>query len=119
RFQYGDLRISPRRSPSPDSVTVSFNVKNVGHRAGAEVAELYVGDSHASVPRPVKELKAFAKVFLRPGEQKGVTLALDRRSFSYFEVKNNRWTADPGDFSILVGSSSARIELKGVFTLTK
>ena len=119
RFQYGDLRISPRRSPSPDSVTVSFNVKNVGHRAGAEVAELYVGDSHASVPRPVKELKAFAKVFLRPGEQKEVTLALDRRSFSYFEVKNNRWTADPGDFSILVGSSSARIELKGVFTLTK
>jgi beta-glucosidase len=119
RFQYSGLHISPRESSGPDSVTVSFDVKNVGHRAGAEVAELYVGDSHAGVPRPVKELKSFAKVFLRPGEQKEVTLTLDRRSFSYFDVKNNRWTADPGDFSILVGSSSAQIELKGVFTLTK
>ena len=119
RFQYSRLRISPRQGASPDSVTVSFDVKNVGHRAGAEVAELYVGDSHASVPRPVKELKAFTKVFLRPGGQKEVTLTLNRRSFSYFDVKNNRWTADPGAFSILVGGSSAQFELKGVFTLTK
>jgi beta-glucosidase len=119
RFRYSRLRISPRQGASPDSVTVSFDVKNVGHRAGAEVVELYVGDSHASVPRPVKELKGFAKVFLQPGEQKEVTLTLNRRSLSYFDVKNNRWTADPGDFSILVGSSSAQIELKGVFTLTE
>ncbi len=119
RFQYSDLRISPRQSASPDTVTVSFDVKNIGDCAGAEVAELYVGDSHASVPRPVKELKGFAKVFLRPGEKKEVTLTLNRRSFSYYDVKNNRWTADPGDFSILVGSSSAQIELTGSFALTR
>ncbi|MFZ0923995.1 MAG: glycoside hydrolase family 3 C-terminal domain-containing protein, partial [Candidatus Acidiferrales bacterium] len=118
-FQYSQLRISPRQSASPDSVTVSFDVKNVGARAGAEVAELYVGDSHASVPRPVKELKGFAKVFLRPGEKKEVTLTLNRRSFSYYDVKNKQWTAEPGDFSILVGSSSAQMELTGSFALTR
>ncbi|MGB6876521.1 MAG: glycoside hydrolase family 3 C-terminal domain-containing protein [Candidatus Acidiferrales bacterium] len=118
-FQYSHLRISPGESSSPDAVTVSFDVKNAGDRAGAEVAELYVGDSHASVPRPVKELKGFAKVFLRPSEKKEVTLTLNRRSFSYYDVKNKQWTAEPGDFSILVGSSSAQIELTGSFVLTR
>ncbi len=119
RFQYSALHISPGESCSPDPVTVSFDVKNVGHRAGAEVAELYVGDSHSSVPRPVKELKGFAKVFLRPGENQKITLTLNRRSFSYYDVKNKQWTAEPGPFSILVGGSSAQIELTGSFTLTK
>ena len=119
RFQYSDLQISPRESPTPDSVGVSFEVKNVGRRAGAEVAELYVGDPHSSVPRPVKELKGFSKVFLRPGEEKKVTLTLNRRSFAYYDVKNKQWTAEPGPFSILVGRSSAQIELNGSFILTK
>ncbi len=119
RFQYSDLSISPREGSDPDSVTVSFDVKNVGSRAGAEVAELYVGDSHSTVPRPVKELKGFARVFLRPGEKKQITLTLNRRSFSYYDVKNKQWTAEPGPFSILVGGSSAQIELTGSFTLTK
>jgi beta-glucosidase len=118
-FQYSDLTLSPGRSGNPDSVSVSFDVKNVGTRAGAEVAELYVGDSHSSVPRPVKELKRFAKVFLQPGEKQRVNLTLDRRSFSYYDVKNKRWTAQPGDFSILVGSSSTQIQLSGTFTLTQ
>ena len=94
-------------------------MKNIGSRAGAEVAELYVGDSHSSVPRPVKELKGFAKVFLKPGEQKKISLTLNRRSFSYYDVNNKQWTAEPGDFSILVGESSAQIELNGTFTLTR
>ncbi len=119
RFQYSDLSISPREGSDPDSVTVSFDVKNVGSRAGAEVAELYVGDSHSTVPRPVKELKGFARVFLRPGEKKQITLTLNQRSFSYYDVKNKQWTAEPGPFSILVGGSSAQIELTGSFTLTK
>jgi beta-glucosidase len=119
RFQYSHVNVTPRQSSSPDSVTVSFDVKNIGRRAGTEVAELYVGDSHSSVPRPVKELKGFAKVFLKPGEQKKVTVTLNRRSFSYYDVKNKQWTAEPGDFSILIGSSSAQIELTGAFTLTK
>lgn len=119
RFQYSNLTVTPPQSASPDSVAVSFDVRNVGNRPGAEIAELYVGDSHSSVPRPVKELKSFAKVFLQPGETKRVSLTLNRRSFSYYDVKNKQWTAEPGDFAILVGSSSTQIELTGKFSLTK
>jgi beta-glucosidase len=89
----------------------------VGSRESAEIAELYVGDSHASVPRPSKELQGFAKVNLRPGESKQVTLPLNRRAFSFFDVTTHNWKAEPGDFAILVGSSSADIRLKGTFKL--
>ncbi len=118
-FEYGHLDVSPHSAADPDHVKVSFNVKNIGRRAGAEVAEVYVGDAHASVPRPVKELKGFAKVFLQPGESKMVTVNLDRRSFSYYDVKGKQWLAEPGDFEILVGGSSDKIELKSKFTLTQ
>jgi len=58
-------------------------------------------------------LKGFAKVQLKPGETKRVSLTLDRRAFSYYDVNKKEWNAEPGDFAILVGSSSDRIELKG------
>jgi len=112
-FQYNDLQITPTPAGGNVSVTVSFSVKNTGSREGAEIAEVYVGDPHSAVPRPVKELKGFAKVNLKPGESKRATLTLDRRAFSYYDVKTAGWTADPGDFAILVGSSSAKIELQG------
>ena len=97
--------------------TVSFAIKNTGPREAAEVAELYVGDSHTHVSRPVKELKGFAKVHLKPGESKNITLKLDRRAFSFYDVAKKDWSAEPGDFAILVGSSSDKIELQGKFTL--
>jgi beta-glucosidase len=78
---------------------------------------VYVGDSHAPVPRPVKELKGFAKVNLNPGETKNVSVKLDKRSFSYYDVKNHAWTVAPGDFDVLVGRSSADVELTGKVTL--
>ena len=98
-------------------MTVGFDVKNTGNREGAEVAEVYVGDGHAGVPRPVKELKGFAKVDLKPGESKHVTVSLDRRAVSYYDVNSKQWKADPGEFEVLVGPSSAQIELRGKFTL--
>jgi beta-glucosidase len=116
-FKYSDLKITHEPNGAKDLAKISFTLKNTGSRAGAEVAELYVGDSHASVPRPIKELKGFAKVKLDPGESKQVTLTLDRRAFSFFDVKNHHWTAEPGDFAILVGSSSADIQLRGIFKL--
>jgi beta-glucosidase len=116
-FQYTDLKVSPLSADLSAPITVFFNVKNTGSREGAEVAEVYVGDSHASVPRPVKELKGFAKVHLRPGESKRVTVSLDRRAFSFYDVEKNNWKAEAGKFSILVGSSSEKIELQGEFTL--
>jgi beta-glucosidase len=117
RFEYSDLKIAPEPAGAKSLVIVSFKVKNTGPREGAEVAQLYVGDSHASVPRPVKELKAFAKLNLRPGESKQVTLSLDQRAFSYFDVAKHDWHAEPGDFAILIGSSSADIRLQSNFKL--
>jgi beta-glucosidase len=118
-FKYSNLTVSPKSAKVNDPVTVTFDVKNTGAREGAEVAQLYVSDTHAGVPRPVKELKGFAKVNLRPGEMKKVTLNLDRRAFAYYDVNNRDWSVAPGQFGILVGSSSETIELNGAVTLTR
>jgi beta-glucosidase len=80
---------------------------------------MYVGESHPSVSRPVKELKGFAKVNLKPGETKRVTLQLDRRAFSFYDVKKSDWRAEAGDFTILVGGSSDNIQLQNEFSLTR
>jgi beta-glucosidase len=114
-FAYKNLTISP---PSSDQqVSVAFGVTNTGTRPGADVAEVFVGDHHASVPRPVKELKGFTKVNLNPGETKNVTVKLDQRAFSFYDVKNHKWTVAPGDFDIFVARSAADIELTGRVTL--
>jgi beta-glucosidase len=94
-------------------------VTNTGSREGAEIAELYVGDPHASVPRPVKELKGFARVNLKPHESRQVTIQLDHRSFSFYDVNRKDWNAKPGEFVLLVGASSDDIRLKGSFTLVR
>jgi beta-glucosidase len=116
-FTYKNISVSPARGSLDQPVKVAFDLTNTGQRPGAEVAELYVGDSHAKVPRPVKELKGFIRVGLKPGETRRVTLTLDRRAFSYYDVDKKDWNADPGKFDILVGSSSDRIQLQGAFTL--
>jgi beta-glucosidase len=117
RFKYGALSVSPEVLSGDAPVTVTFDLTNVGKRRGAEVAQLYVGDRHAAVPRPPKELKGFAKVDLAPGQTKRVRIALDRRALSYFDVKTKQWRADPGTFELLVGASSRQIELRGQITL--
>jgi len=108
-FQYGDLAVHRER----DGVRVSFSVRNTGRRPGDEVAQVYVGDAHSRVPRPVKELKGFARVALKPGEKKAVSILLDRRAFAYYDTTGKQWTVEPGDFTIAVGSSSEKIELAG------
>jgi beta-glucosidase len=117
-FAYSNLTISPATGTLAQPVRVSFDLKNTGQSEGAEIAQLYVSDSHASVPRPVKELKGFARVQLKPGESRHVELTLDRRAFSFYDVKQKGWNADPGAFNILVGSSSEKMELQGSFSLT-
>jgi beta-glucosidase len=117
RFKYGALSVTPETMTGDAPVTVSFDVTNVGARRGAEVAQLYVGDHHAPVPRPPKELKGFAKVDLQPGETRRVQLALDRRALSYFDVGTKQWRAAPGTFELMVGPSSRQIELTGKLTL--
>jgi beta-glucosidase len=96
---------------------VTFDVRNTGTREGADVAQLYLGNPKTKVPRPVKELKGFSKVFLRPGETKKVTLTLDARAFTYYDVDSKQWHAEPGSFDVLVGRSSEQIELRGKIAL--
>jgi beta-glucosidase len=121
RFKYGGLAIAPEGRPSaPDAdgtITVSFDLTNSGRREGAEVAQVYVSDRHAPVPRPLKELKGFVKVSLAPGQTKRVQVTLDRRALSYFDDKAKQWKVAPGQFEVLVGSSSKQIELRGKLTV--
>jgi len=116
-FKYSGLTVTPGVMPDNGLVTVAFDVTNIGKRDGAEIAQLYVGDGHAPVPRPVKELKGFAKVSLAPGESKRVSITLDRRALSYFDETAKQWKAEPGDFEVLVGSSAQQIELRGKLSL--
>jgi beta-glucosidase len=118
QFEYSHLQVEPAEKGGKALAKVSFEIKNTGSREGAEIAELYVGDTHASVPRPPKELKGFAKINLRPGESKLVTLTLDRRAFSFYDARKHDWNAEPGDFGIFVGNSSADIRLRGSFRLS-
>jgi beta-glucosidase len=109
-FDYGNLRITPT---GKQEYAVSFEVTNTGAVAGEEVAQLYVADPSCSVERPVKELKGFARVALAPGEKKRLTIRLTPRSFAFFDVAGNGWKVEPGEFHILIGSSSRDIRLRG------
>jgi beta-glucosidase len=104
-----------RTSPAYE---VSFNIKNTGSRAGAEVAQVYVGDTHAKVTRPATELKGFVKVSLSKGETKRVSVILDARALAYYDTSAKGWRADAGEFNILVGRSSEEITLRGSLRLS-
>ena len=112
-FKYGALAVTP----GPQSATVKLSVTNNGQVAGAEVVQLYVHDGHAAVKRPEKELKAFEKVFLKPGQTKTVTLALPAESFKYYDEGKKQWVLAPGKFDLLVGSSSRDIRQTGTVRL--
>ena len=116
-FRYSNLQVA-QPVGQPAVWKVSFDVTNTGAREGAEVAQVYVADHHAKVPRPAKELKGFSKINLRPGETRRVTVSLDSRALSYYDVDGKQWVAEPGDFDVLVGGSSAQIELRGKVNLT-
>jgi len=122
-FKYANLAIKSAAAGASGGETgeppyeVSFDVTNTGSQAGADVAQVYVGETQARVPRPAKELKGFAKVTLLPGETKRVAVTLDRRALSYYDVKAKGWRAEPGSFDVLVGHSSEQIELRGQLAL--
>ena len=113
-FEYSNLTIETATGSDDIAVRVTATVKNTGNRAGKEVVQLYVGDKECSVPRPVRELKGFAKIELQPGEEKQATFDLTPRDLSYFHPVTRRWTCEPGDFTIEVGASSRDIRLAGV-----
>jgi beta-glucosidase len=113
-FSYGE----PAVEADGVNVSVRLDITNTGKCRGAEVVQLYVKDVECSVPRPPKELKGFEKVWLGPGETKTVSFELDDRAFSFFDEASGDWTVEPGEFELLIGSSSrdirsqARVSLK-------
>lgn len=110
-FSFSDLKLSSNVMAPNTTVNATFNITNTGERAGYQVAQLYVKPLKPSTNRPVKELKGFTKVWLKPGETKTVTIPFDSRSLSYFQTSSNNWVVDPGKYSILVGDSSASLPL--------
>ncbi|EHO17330.1 hypothetical protein HMPREF9623_00929 [Stomatobaculum longum] len=105
RFAYEDLRLS--------EAGVRFRLRNIGSRAGAEIAELYIGAAESETFRPEKELKGFAKVFLNAGEEKEVYIPFDDKSFRVFDSVANRFLEESGRYRILIGASAADIRLNG------
>ena len=100
-----------------DSLTITVGVENTGAVAGATTVQLYVADKKCSLPRPEKELKAFQKVFLSPGEHRDVKLTIGRDALSFFDDRTQQWTAEPGDFEALIGFSAGDIQKKVKFKL--
>jgi len=106
-FKVSNLRADKKEMTADDQLTITADVKNVGFSAGAEVMQLYIGDTKSSQPRPVKELKGFKKVYLEPGETQQVSFTIDRSALSFYDEKTGDWTAEPGEFVAMVNNSSA------------
>ena len=109
KFEYSDLWLDKSEITDEETVTATVTVKNVGERTGKTVVQLYVSDLVSTPIRPVRELKGFEKVELRPGETKQVTLTLDKRSFAYWNQQLGDWHVETGEFAIEVGQSSRDI----------
>ncbi len=112
-FDLSDARVKR----SGDGWKVSARIKNTGEVAGAEVVQLYIRDTEASVARPSKELKGFEKVYLQPGESRSLQFTLTRDDLSFFDAASHAWVAEPGEFHVLLGCSSADIRADVPFTL--
>ena len=106
-FEYFDLQVNIEN----EKVDIRFKIKNVGDVAGKEIAQIYVKKADSVVFRPDKELRDFAKVDLNPGEEKDVHIVLDRDCFEYYDIENDRWQVEAGEYEILVGKSSRNIVL--------
>ena len=108
-FKIGKATADKQEMTTDDKITFTVPVTNTGNVAGAETIQLYVSDLKASVERPMKELKAFSKVFLQPGETQQVSLTIDKSALSFYNDQTHQWTAEPGEFKALIGTSSKNI----------
>lgn len=111
-FQYSDLKVSQEKVTDQEKLTVTCKVKNTGSCPGKEVVQLYVSRPESEVARPVRELKGFWKISLKPGEEKEVEFVLSGRDFAYYEEKIHDWYTDSGEAVIEIGSSSRDIRQK-------
>jgi beta-glucosidase len=118
-FAYRGLQLDVRGEGDDVAISATFEIENTGQRAGVEIAQLYVADLEASQPRPPKELKGFARVELDPGERETVTLELDWSDLAFWSPEIRDWTAEPGEFEVLIGASSRDLRLRGEFELPR
>jgi beta-glucosidase len=117
-FAYAGLRINPGRQTPAGSVEVACDVSNAGARAGDEVVQLYLRDDYSSVTTYDQVLRGFERVHLGPGEKRTVTFTLTPEHLALYDC-SNRWTVEPGRFTVMVGASSEDLRLRGSFTITR
>jgi len=115
-FEYSDLDLNKQKINTKDTLRVCFKITNTGKIAGEEIVQLYLRDIIASVVRPVKELKGFQKIYLLPGESKTVSFIIDNEMLSFYN-QQMQWVSEPGEFDIMIGTSSEKIKLKNKFEL--
>ena len=108
-FKIGKVTADKTSLTADDKITFTVDVTNTGKYAGSETVQLYISDKQSSVERPVKELKAFNKVYLQPGETRQVSLTIDKSALSFYNDQTGEWTAEPGDFEAMIGNSSSNI----------
>lgn len=120
-LSYTTFKVANLKAESAETtdgnMTFTVDITNTGSRDGADVVQLYISDPKCSVDRPVKELKAFSKVYLKAGETKTVTLKTDKRALSFWDEASNDWKAEPGEFIAQAGDSSDKLTCKVKFTL--
>lgn len=117
-FKYSDLKLSSDHIQENEGLEVHVSIENTGDVYGGEIVQLYVSDIESTIFRPEKELKAFKKVWLHPGEKKTITFKLDQRSFAYYNINIKDWHVETGEFKILVGASSRDIRLESNIHVT-
>lgn len=110
-FTYGNLKLDKSAMTDQEALTVSVDVENTGNRAGKEVVQIYVAPGESETARPVKELRAFDKIELAPGEKKTVVFELDARAFAYWNTELHDWFVESGDYEIQVGKNAEEVLL--------
>jgi beta-glucosidase len=114
KFKVDPLKVSPSQLSGKQTITVSTTIKNISKVDGAEVVQLYIRDVVSSLRRPDKELKGFKKVFLKADESQVVRFSLQQNDLTFYDPGQKKWISEPGEFEILVGSSSREIDLQKV-----
>lgn len=114
-FKYGKAVADKKVMDKDDQLIVRIPITNVGKREGAEIVQLYIKDLKSSLPRPVKELKGFQKVSLKPGETKEVTFEVNRDALHFFDDQQHAWVVEPGKFEAVIGASATDLKSKVSF----
>jgi beta-glucosidase len=117
-FEYSDLKLSSKDIKDTDSIQVTAKIKNTGSVSGKESVQLYVINAKGKAIRPIKEIKGFVKVSLKPGEEKEVSFTLDKRSFAYYNEDIHDWMVETGDYGIAIAKSSRDIQLQDTVHVT-